>query len=117
MSPFIQFFCKVMHICAITTSLLNAFHFSIILCGKLYFPVSFTHCLILIFFTCPLVLLAFSVTSTRSSYLVFFFFQRHLQFNTLLLGLLVLFYLARLAVLFPSAFLHMLGPLVLAPSL
>ncbi|MPC30337.1 hypothetical protein E2C01_023598 [Portunus trituberculatus] len=37
---------------------------------KNYFPISFTHCLILIFFTCPLVLLS-SVTSTRSSLSIF----------------------------------------------
>ncbi|MPC73307.1 hypothetical protein E2C01_067631 [Portunus trituberculatus] len=36
-------------LCAVTTSLFNVFHFSTILCGKLYFPVSFTHCLIVIF--------------------------------------------------------------------
>ncbi|MPC19669.1 hypothetical protein E2C01_012595 [Portunus trituberculatus] len=29
------------------------------LCGKLYFPISFTHYLILIFFSCPLVLPSF----------------------------------------------------------
>ncbi|MPC30308.1 hypothetical protein E2C01_023570 [Portunus trituberculatus] len=60
-----------MHIIAVTISSLNAFHFSTVLCGKLYFPIAFTHCLILIFFTCPLVLLSSSVTSTRSSLSIF----------------------------------------------
>ncbi|MPD03111.1 hypothetical protein E2C01_098731 [Portunus trituberculatus] len=49
MSSFIVFFLKVKHICAATTSLFNSFHFYTVLCGKLYFPISFTHCLILVF--------------------------------------------------------------------
>ncbi|MPC51440.1 hypothetical protein E2C01_045285 [Portunus trituberculatus] len=65
MSLFVQFFFKLCTLCAVTTSSLNAFHFSTILCRKLYLPISFTHCLFRIFFACPLVLPA-SVTSTLS---------------------------------------------------
>ncbi|MPC71556.1 hypothetical protein E2C01_065834 [Portunus trituberculatus] len=54
-----------------TFPLSNAFHFSTVLFGKLYFPISFTHCLILIFFSCPLVLPSASVNSTRSSLSIF----------------------------------------------
>ncbi|MPC25270.1 hypothetical protein E2C01_018375 [Portunus trituberculatus] len=61
---------KLCTLCVVTTSSLNAFHLSTVLCEKLYFPLSFTHCLILIF-TCPLVLPAFSVTSIRSSLSIF----------------------------------------------
>ncbi|MPC13546.1 hypothetical protein E2C01_006284 [Portunus trituberculatus] len=39
-------------------------------CVENYFPVSFTHCLILISFTCPLVLPS-SITRTRSSLSIF----------------------------------------------
>ncbi|MPC52179.1 hypothetical protein E2C01_046040 [Portunus trituberculatus] len=48
-SIFLSFY--LYHLCTLcaTTSLNNAFHFSTVLCGKLYFPISFTHCLILIF--------------------------------------------------------------------
>ncbi|MPD00801.1 hypothetical protein E2C01_096301 [Portunus trituberculatus] len=54
---------------------------------------------------CPLVLLASSVTSTKSSLPIF-----SMTFT-------ILYIVIRLAVLFPSAFLHMLGSLVPAPSL
>ncbi|MPC44512.1 hypothetical protein E2C01_038185 [Portunus trituberculatus] len=110
-----KFSLKLCTLCSVTTSSRNAFHFFTVLCGKLYFPISFTHCLLLILFTCFLVL-ASSVTSIRSSFSIFFF-QCHLLFYTLLLGLLVLFYLVRLTVPFPSAFLHVLSLLVPASSL
>ncbi|MPC14941.1 hypothetical protein E2C01_007721 [Portunus trituberculatus] len=69
-----------------------------------YFQISFTHCLILIF-TCPLVLLSSFVTSTRSS------------LSIVSIPLTNFYIVNRLAVPFPSAVLHMLGPLVLVPSL
>ncbi|MPC37779.1 hypothetical protein E2C01_031270 [Portunus trituberculatus] len=64
------------------SSSLNAFPFSTVLFGKLYFPISFTHCLILIFFTCLLAPLA-SVTSTRYSLSIFFFFSFSIPFTIL----------------------------------
>ncbi|MPC58887.1 hypothetical protein E2C01_052898 [Portunus trituberculatus] len=62
----------IMHyaLCAVRTSPFNALHLSTILCGKLYFSISFTHCFILIFFSCPLVLPS-SVNSTKSSLSIF----------------------------------------------
>ncbi|MPC64212.1 hypothetical protein E2C01_058323 [Portunus trituberculatus] len=38
-----NFSLKLCTLCVVTTSLSNGFHFSTVLCGKLYFPISFTH--------------------------------------------------------------------------
>ncbi|MPC31020.1 hypothetical protein E2C01_024294 [Portunus trituberculatus] len=45
MSPYLHissFSLKLCTFCAVTTSSLNAFHFSTVLCGKLYFSISYT---------------------------------------------------------------------------
>ncbi|MPC40966.1 hypothetical protein E2C01_034542 [Portunus trituberculatus] len=89
-----NFSLKLCTLCAVITSSLSAFYFSTVLCGKLYFPKSFTHYLILIF-TCPLVLLS-SVTNTRSSLSIF-----SMPFT-------ISYIVIRSPLPFPSAFLHML---------
>ncbi|MPC19739.1 hypothetical protein E2C01_012665 [Portunus trituberculatus] len=69
MSPFTQFFFKVMHIMCHNNFMIQCiplFHHSM---WKTVFANVLTHCLILIFFTCPHVLS--SVTSTRSSLSIF----------------------------------------------
>ncbi|MPC80486.1 Vacuolar protein sorting-associated protein 8 [Portunus trituberculatus] len=74
LSPYLHlssFSLNLCTLCAVIIPLSNAFHFSTILCGKLFFPISFTHCLILIFFSSPLVLPSSSVNSTRSSLSIF----------------------------------------------
>ncbi|MPD03464.1 hypothetical protein E2C01_099103 [Portunus trituberculatus] len=60
-----------MHIMCCNNLIIQCIPFSTVLCGKLCFPISFTHCLILIFCSCPIVLLS-SVFSTKSSLSIFF---------------------------------------------
>ncbi|MPC77645.1 hypothetical protein E2C01_072104 [Portunus trituberculatus] len=63
MSPFIQFFIRVMHIMYCNNIIIQ--------CSLFHCSMWKTHCLILIFFTCPLVLPASSVTNTRFSLSIF----------------------------------------------